>query len=411
MSGNQPPLFGDTSQSSKTPHSDDEWLSLELAVMEVFTPHGPIDEDAFFAGRSDMTTEVIDVVFQKGCHAIIYGERGVGKTSFANILRDRIFSRSRTIRVIKRNCTSAHNYKLIWQHVLDGYEVRGKDSDEFITDATTGYDIYNILDMIDPNDRPVIIIDEFDRVKDKATFEKMADTIKYLADFGSSSTIIIIGVGENVQELFGGHPSIHRSVRQIKMPKMSKPELMSIFEKRLPILNMSIKRSVLMKIVNLSQGFPGYTHLLAQAAFRSAVRRRDLIVSEQDLRSGIERCVELADETIKEAYFNAVRSTKPNHHYKEALTAFALTETNERGYFKAVDIREPFTKIMGKAMDIPNYARHLKEFQENERGPVLLRRGKPKSYEYKFVDPLLKPFAIICGIKDGIISMSDYFPD
>ena len=136
--------------------------------------------------------------------------------------------------------------------------------------------------------------------------------------------------------------------------------------------------------------------------------RRDLLVIDDDLRSGIQKCVDLADEQVKDAYFRAVRSTKPNHYYKEALTAFALTSANERGFFKAVAVKEPFSKIMGKEMDIPNYARHLKEFQDAERGPVLYREGKPKSYEYRFVDPLLKPFSIICGIKDCVITMADF---
>ena len=236
----------------------------------------------------------------------------------------------------------------------------------------------------------------------------MADTIKYLADFNSNATIIIVGVGDNVHDLFGGHRSIHRNVRQIKMPKMSRPELRAILEKRMPIIGLSVTNLIAEKIIELSQGFPGFTHLISQATFRATVMRRTLSTSDDDLRSGLQKCVDLADEQIKDAYFKAVRSTKPNHYYKEALTAFALTESNERGFFKAVDVKHPFSKIMNKVMDIPNYARHLKEFQDLERGPVLYREGKPKSYEYRFVDPLLKPFSIICGIKDDLITMSEF---
>ena len=410
MTDKQPSLFAETPQSPTIPHSKEEWFSLDTAVMQAFTPHGPIDEDALFAGRSGLTLDVIDVVFQKGCHAIIYGERGVGKTSFANILRDKIFSRSSTIKVSKRNCTATHNYKTIWQDIFDDYIIEGRKSTEYITDNTTAYDIYKIFDMLSPSERTVIVIDEFDRVKDTSTFEKMADTIKYLADFGSRATIIIVGVGQNVHDLFGGHPSIHRNIRQIKMPKMDRAELLAILDKRMQILNMSAAEGIVSKIIDLSQGFPGFTHLIAQAAFRAAVARKEMTVSDFDLRSGIQRCVDLADEQIKDAYYKAVRSTKPNHYYKEALTAFALAESNERGYFKAMAIKEPFSAIMGKPMEIPNYARHLKEFQDLERGPVLAREGKPKSYEYRFLDPLLKPFSILYGIKDGIISMADFVP-
>ena len=87
------------------------------------------------------------------------------------------------------------------------------------------------------------------------------------------------------------------------------------------------------------------------------------------------RSVELAEETVKEAYLKAVRSTKPNHQYKEAILAFSLTQTNEKGYFKARDVKVPFTKIMGRDMDIPNFARHLQEFQDPvKRAGITSRR-------------------------------------
>lgn len=188
--------------------------------MQLFTPHGPIDEDALFAGRADIVMEIVDLVFQKGCHGIIYGERGVGKTSLANILRDRIFSRTQAFRLIKRNCTAQHNFSLIWRHALDDFEYDGKDSKEFISNDATAYDVYKILRLMELKHAPIIVIDEFDRVSDEGTYVKMADLIKTLADSGSASTILVVGVGESVHQLFGGHLSIHRNVRQIMMPKM-----------------------------------------------------------------------------------------------------------------------------------------------------------------------------------------------
>ena len=192
------------------------------------------------------------------------------------------------------------------------------------------------------------------------------------------------------------------------MPKMTPSEIEEIFLTRQKILNIVPTDSVLDQLVALSQGYPGYAHLLGQFVFRAAVERKSMAVEAIDLKLGVERCVQKADEIVLTAYDKATRSTKPVHYYKEVLTAFALTDANSRGYFKAKDVKEPFSHIMKTPMDIPNFSRHLKEFQLDERGPVLLREGKPKSYEYKFANPLLKPFAIIAGIKDGIITLNDF---
>ncbi len=47
----------------------------------VFQPRIPINRPDFFAGRWDQLTTIVDAVSQAGLHAVIYGERGVGKTS------------------------------------------------------------------------------------------------------------------------------------------------------------------------------------------------------------------------------------------------------------------------------------------------------------------------------------------
>ncbi len=208
--------------------------------------------------------------------------------------------------------------------------------------------------------------------------------------------------------LFGAHESIHRNVSQVKMPKMDRNELFDIFEKRLPVIGMKVQNDILERIVDLSQGFPGYTHLIAQATFLHAARRKSMTPQNIDLREGIGKCVANADETIQTAYEDAVRSTKPNHNYREALTACALTRTGPRGFFRATDIKAPMSKIMGRPVEIPSFNRHLQEFQSGERGPVLAKTGKPKTYEYRFVNPLLKPFAILQGIRSGIVDMDDY---
>jgi DNA polymerase III gamma/tau subunit len=55
---------------------------------EVFTPSAPIDNQALFAGRVNQLNRIIGAVSQRGQHAILFGERGVGKTSLANVLSD-----------------------------------------------------------------------------------------------------------------------------------------------------------------------------------------------------------------------------------------------------------------------------------------------------------------------------------
>ena len=64
---------------------DYETLALKLGVL--FKPSAPIDKEDLFCGRSAQVRLVVDAINQIGQHAVIFGERGVGKTSVSQILQ------------------------------------------------------------------------------------------------------------------------------------------------------------------------------------------------------------------------------------------------------------------------------------------------------------------------------------
>ena len=71
-------------------------------------------------------------------------------------------------------------------------------------------------------------------------------------------------------------------------------------------------------------------------------------------------------------------------------------------------MRAPLSEVMGRDYQIPSFAKHLKEFCESSRGPVLNRSGEKRKFRYRFMSPLMQPFAIMQGIMDGHVK-SDGF--
>jgi len=65
-----------------------EELPAIVRASHVFTPGAPVNSKALFSGRADQLRRVIETIPAPGRHPIIYGQRGVGKTSLANIIRD-----------------------------------------------------------------------------------------------------------------------------------------------------------------------------------------------------------------------------------------------------------------------------------------------------------------------------------
>lgn len=390
----------DLFSASRIPATPEEWGNLDFQAGYAFTPYASISEEQLFAGRFALIERMIEVVFQDGQHAIVFGDRGVGKSSFANIIKDKVFVRAKSVKTIKRSCTAEHDYKLIWQHVFDDFNYEGQPAANWLELHNNPFDIYKLIVSLAETCRPIIIIDEFDRIQDVRTKVLMADTIKYLSDYEKKSTIVIVGVADNVMELFSGHKSIPRSLEQIRMPRMQTDELEAILTVRLNDIGMGMDTSVRNEIVRLSQGFPGFAHMLGQTSTRAAIKRRSIHVCDFDLSQALPIAIEKSDATIKDAYAKAIRSSKPNNQYKQVLLACARAVSDERGCFLANAVCRPLSDIVGKRREIPSFARHLNEFCNDDRGPALIKTGMPKNYEYRFADALLRPFIVINGMRD-----------
>jgi hypothetical protein len=92
--------------------------NLSFEAGRVFTPGSPVDERGLFSGRSDQIDRIIDAISQKGYHAVLYGDRGVGKTSLSNVLVDFLEDLGVSIIMPRANCDASDDYSSLWSKVL-----------------------------------------------------------------------------------------------------------------------------------------------------------------------------------------------------------------------------------------------------------------------------------------------------
>lgn len=387
-----------------TPVSDGDWDFLRAAAQNLFKPKTPVDDDKLFAGRIDQINALLDVVYEPGGHAIIFGERGVGKTSLAKIIKKKIAPIIPNINVPEPiSCMTGDDFYKIWGNAFNNYRAGDTTPAQHFASVGNPYEVINALNDLPEDKMHIFIFDEFDRITDDATYHLMADMLKHLSNNPSKITIIIVGVGDTLLDLFGRHESIVRCCEQIKMPRMSDVECREIINERIPRIGFTIDNQVSDKIVKLSQGLPGYVHLLGQLVLRSAIERRQNAIDRDDLKIALSQALAKADHKARSDYYKAISSSATDNKYKEVLLACALAESNEMGFFYAGSIREPYSKIRGKPMDIPNYSTNLSNLCSDERGPALIKTGKPKRYQYRFANPLVQPLAIMIGANEGLI--------
>lgn len=392
------------------PRSSEDWQALSYEAAQLFSPSAPVDEGDLFAGRSDQINKTIEVILERGKHVILFGERGVGKTSFAHVLRLLIPSLSSQVFLIREQADPSDDFTSIWKKVFKDIKIK-TDDDEFIL-----YDQYKNVDKLAPDDVrrildglfkasqiPIIVIDEFDKIKDSETKSLIANTLKYLSDFSINVTLMIVGVADDIGELVDQHESIARCIEQIPMPRMSNDEMKEILHKRLPRLNMKIEPDALWKVITLSRGLPSYVHLLGLFAVQDAIQKRRMTVTEENVDAAINRAIEKSQESVQRDYATAIHTNRSDTLFQEVLIACALAKTDDRGMFSPNSIVGPLSSILDKEVTIANFQNHLKKFIGEERSRILIRKGKERAYKFRFRDPMMQPYVIMKGVEAGLI--------
>jgi GTPase SAR1 family protein len=382
-------------------------------LSQYYSPSAPINSEKIFYGRTDQLEKMHEAVGEKGQHIAVYGERGVGKTSLANIMEKRYKMAIPAKITCNNESTLSGLWKSIFKRIPIGYQVRKPigfvttdDTEEIIKkintlsdmiDPTEKLDIDNIIAYLDHiklvDTNLLLIFDEFDQIQDKNITNAFANIIKYLSDNIPNITLLIVGIGSSITDLIGEHQSIERCIRQILLNRMSDIELGEIVSSATNSLGMTIDQSVLEKIVKYSSGFPHYTHLFGKYTTSEAINSKENNISMCHFNTAMKMAIENVNESIKKIYETAILSTKESTLFKDVLFACAMVETDEHGTFRFIDLENFLTKEMHYKKTIQAFQYHIGKFCSVERGEVLIKLSIAKSRaRYRFRNPLFKAF-------------------
>ncbi len=313
-----------------------------------------------FFGRKSQLEKIADAINERGQHVILYGERGVGTTSLANIM-----ARSYTnLYVVKVTCDRSDTFKTLWQRAFQSIQF-SKDTDGIGFKPEKVTEIVNLEAQIStvPNLRPnqlvniinalgnvrlLFIFDEFDNIKNEKTQAAFADLIKSMSDNNRNSTIVLVGIADNVEDLIGEHQSLERCLKQVKMPRMRKDECEEIILNGFNKLELTIENSVKDKIIDFSSGFPHYIHLLCKYGCQELIENEKTNFIPAYLTIAIRQGIENTSEQLRSSFRKAILTSNNSNKWRDLIYSCAISKIDEFNSFTITEVVKNYNSITGE---------------------------------------------------------------
>ncbi len=234
----------------------------------------------------------------------------------------------------------------------------------------------------------LILIDEFDTIPDKTGFASIVKACS--SDFVRFG---VIGIGTNVAELMRDHTSIGRQIDTINVPLMPPDELHEIIKKAEYVVDHAITfdEDAAQAIVDKSEGFPYFTHLLGKEAMVLAYERGGQRVDMRDIEELSRKISEGRLQSIYEDLYHDAVGNSPQREI--LLKIFAEHKEDE--------INTEDVYALAKGLDISNPSQLMKQLTNPDNPHAAAVLVKVRERYYRFSDPVFKTYARLRNWKFG----------
>ena len=230
----------------------------------------------------------------------------------------------------------------------------------------------------------------------------LAEVIKKFSDAGAKTKIMIVGIGDSIMDLIGEHKSIVRNIQQVKLDRLSEEEIVSIARSGEKILKITFEKEVIEMIIDYSDRFPHFAHLLSLGCIDSVANRIereegpfDKVTAGDFFPHALDYAVGMIEESLGNNYLKAIRSEQGSPIFKHILWACALDVRTE---VHIKDIRIAVCRLQKRNVKKAEFVYPSGTLVKEKRSKIL--RKTSRGY-YKFSNPMMKAYVRIALGKDN----------
>jgi Cdc6-like AAA superfamily ATPase len=298
------PRFQITAGDQLDARKADPFALVRSRLRNAYTPAQPVTDRRMFAGRTKLMTTLIRLIEDQRLHTVIYGERGIGKTSLLQVLA-RAAEEARYL-VVYVTCGARSEFDETFRSIasripLMYHAAYGPTSEEGERGETLagllGTESISVRTAADAlakieGTRVLVILDVFDRAESDDFRRSIAELLKSLSDQSVRVQFLIAGVAANLTELVANVPSIQRNVHALRLPKMDPTEIRTIVKNGETVSELRFEEAAIHAIIARCMGFPYLATLLSHRSALAAIDDRRLVVSARDVELATEEAVD-----------------------------------------------------------------------------------------------------------------------
>jgi Cdc6-like AAA superfamily ATPase len=398
--GGSLPRFKATAADQVDRRKSDRFTAMRMKLRNAFTPSQPVIDRHMFAGRTEVMSAMISAIEDQRLHLVIYGERGIGKTSLLHMLAEA--AREARYIVIYSSCGAASAFTETFRaaaaeipllyHADYGPNSEeaeaGASLDDLLPERFTPRQFADLTTKV-AGTRALIVLDEFDRCDSSEFRRDLAELVKFLSDRSVRIQLVIGGVAADLAELVEHIPSIRRNILAVRVPLMSEEEVRSLVATGEKASGLTFDKGAADFVVSIARGWPYIATLLCHHAGLNAIDAGRGTVLPDDVSAALaESLLELRARMAKGVQLQVERLLSEGGGKFLALLAGASLAAG--GDFGASEI----DAVAGKSD-----AAAAKRFADELAAERLLLDRKDDAYgrRYGFVEDSLPPYLWFLG--------------
>ena len=320
-----------------------------VALRDALGASQPVITRDRFAGRHDALAQLIAAIEQQRLHVVIYGERGIGKTSLVHVFADT--AREARYLVLYGSCGTDGRFDEIFRAFASKIPMLYHRS---ILPTTAAVEqALNFDTMLPPGEfgprevsdlladvvgtRVILILDEYDRIADVNFRRDVAELIKNLSDRAARVQLIVTGVASNLDELIGFAPSIRRNIIGLPIRPLKVEEVGQILRLGEAAAGLFFTDAAVAMIATIAGGSPYLVRLLGHRAALAALDVRITNVGVDHVRTAVERTLTEWNGTLPRRVQALLAGDDAKARWP-LLVAAAEAGTYSDGWFVAADV-------------------------------------------------------------------------